>query len=106
MTSPLYERGGLDFRPQDGKTSERQFAIIAFVIGRAAPDHKQPPGLENPINDAIISLPDLIMLRAGKLFTTRWSRIFFNQIDAIDDAPEVLFGNRVRVLANSSAVFL
>ena len=37
MTIPLYERDGLDFRPQDGKTSERQFAIIAFVIGCAAP---------------------------------------------------------------------
>ncbi|MEE9536893.1 MAG: hypothetical protein V3V51_05555 [Desulfobacterales bacterium] len=37
MTIPLYKRDGLDFRPQDGKTSERQFAIIAFVIGCAAP---------------------------------------------------------------------
>jgi hypothetical protein len=37
MTSPLYERDGLDFQPQDGKTSERQFAIIAFVIGCAVP---------------------------------------------------------------------
>jgi hypothetical protein len=74
MTSPLYERGGLDFRPQDGKTSERQFAIIAFVIGRAAPDHKQPPGLENPINAAIISLPDPITLLAGNIFTITLKR--------------------------------
>ena len=38
MTIPLYERDGLDFRPKDGKTSERKFAIIVFVIGRVAPD--------------------------------------------------------------------
>jgi len=50
MTSPLHERDGLDFRPQDGKTSERQFEIIAFMSGRAAPGHKQPSGLENPMN--------------------------------------------------------
>jgi hypothetical protein len=37
MIIPLYERDGWDFRPQDGKTIERQFAIIAFVIGCAAP---------------------------------------------------------------------
>jgi len=37
MTIPLYERNGLDFRPQDGNPNERQFAIIAFVIGCAAP---------------------------------------------------------------------
>jgi hypothetical protein len=42
MISPLYEWDGLDFRPQDGKTSERQFAIIAFVIGCAAPGLKSP----------------------------------------------------------------
>ena len=39
MTIPLYERDGLDFRPQDGKTSERQFAIIAFVIVDARAQH-------------------------------------------------------------------
>jgi len=37
MIIPLYKRDGLDFRPQDGKTSEGQFAIIAFVSGCAAP---------------------------------------------------------------------
>jgi hypothetical protein len=52
----------------------------------------------NGINDAIISLPDPITLLAGKLFTTRWSRIFFKKIDAIDDTLEVLLGNRVKVL--------
>jgi hypothetical protein len=46
MTSPLYERDGLDFRPPDGKTRERQFEIIAFVSGCEAPSHKQPPGLK------------------------------------------------------------
>jgi len=49
MTSLRHERDGLDFRPQDGKTSERMFAIIGVVIGCAAAGHKQPPGLENPI---------------------------------------------------------
>jgi len=29
--------GSLDFRPQDGKTDEFQFAIIAFVTGCATP---------------------------------------------------------------------
>ena len=60
----------------------------------------------NGINDAIISLPDPITLLPGKLFTTRWSRIFFKKIDVIDDALEVLLGNRVKILANSSVAFL
>jgi len=34
---PLYARDGLNFGPQDGKTSERRFAIMAFVTGCAAP---------------------------------------------------------------------
>jgi hypothetical protein len=38
MISPLYGRDGLDFQLQDGNPSERQFAIIAFVIGCEAPD--------------------------------------------------------------------
>jgi hypothetical protein len=38
MISPFYERDGLDFRPKAGNPSERQFAIIAFVIGCAATD--------------------------------------------------------------------
>jgi hypothetical protein len=37
MIIPLYKRDGLDFQPQDGKTSEGQFAIIAFVSWCAAP---------------------------------------------------------------------
>ncbi len=37
MISPLYRRDGLDFKLQDGNPSECQFAIIAFVIGCAAP---------------------------------------------------------------------
>jgi len=67
----------------------------------AAADFDNPDGehiVLNGINDAIISLPDAIALLTGKLYTTRWSRIFFNKIDAIDDALEVLFGNRVMVL--------
>jgi hypothetical protein len=55
MTRPLYERDGLDFRPQDGKARERQFVIIAIVSVCAAPGHKQPPGLENPINILFIT---------------------------------------------------
>jgi hypothetical protein len=60
----------------------------------------------NGINDAIISLPDPITLLAGKLFTTRWSRIFFKKIDAIDDTLEVLLGNRVKILGTLSVAFL
>ena len=59
----------------------------------------------NGINDAIISLPDPITLLTGELFTIRWSRIFFEEIDEIDYALEVLFGTRVQVLANSSVTF-
>jgi hypothetical protein len=50
----------------------------------------------NGINDAIISLPNPITLLTGKLFTTRRSRIFFKKINAIDEALEVLLGNRVK----------
>ena len=74
-----------------------------------AADFDNPDGKHivlNGINDTIISLPDPISLLAGKLFTTRWSQIFFNQIDVIDDELEVLFGNRVRVLADSRGAFL
>ena len=56
----------------------------------------------NGINNAITSLPDPITLLAGKLFTTRWSRIFFKKIDAIDNALEVLLGNCVKVLYGGS----
>jgi hypothetical protein len=48
MISALYERDGWDLRPQDGKTSERQFAIIVFVIGCAAPGLSQTTLRLNP----------------------------------------------------------
>jgi hypothetical protein len=36
MTRLLEKPDGEDFRSQDGKTGERPFAIIAFVIGRTS----------------------------------------------------------------------
>jgi hypothetical protein len=57
-----------------------------------AADFDNPDGehiVLNGINDTIISLPNSISLLAG-----------------VDDAPEVLFGNRVRVLVDSSVAFL
>jgi len=43
--------GSLDFRPQDGKTDEFQFAIIAFVTGYATPGLyiNNRPVLKHPI---------------------------------------------------------
>ena len=54
----------------------------------------------NRVQDAIVSLPDAIPFVGGELFCTGRSWILGQTIDSFQDALDVLFGNRAKILGN------